>query len=69
MEPFFSDETATLYLADALKLLPKLPAKSVDVIFADPPYFLSNGGITCNGGKRSSVDKGDWDNAKAAVPA
>lgn len=63
IDAYFSDETATLYLADSLKLLPKLPAESVDVIFADPPYFLSNDGITCKSGKRSSVNKGDWDKA------
>lgn len=38
-----------------------MPAESVDLIFADPPYFLSNGGITCKGGKMVSVDKADWD--------
>jgi hypothetical protein len=31
------------------------------LIFADPPYFLSNGGITCHAGKMVKVDKGDWD--------
>ena len=31
------------------------------MIFADPPYFLSNDGITCQGGKMVSVNKGDWD--------
>ena len=32
-----------------------------DMIFADPPYFLSNGGRTCQSGKMVKVDKGDWD--------
>lgn len=36
----------------------------VDMIFADPPYFLSNGGITCKSGRMSCVDKGDWDRSK-----
>ena len=31
-----------------------------DMIFADPPYFLSNGGITCHAGKMVKVNKGDW---------
>lgn len=35
--------------------------KKFDMIFADPPYFLSNGGITCQSGKMVKVDKGDWD--------
>ena len=39
----------------------KLPKESFDMIFADPPYFLSNGGISISGGKVVSVNKGDWD--------
>ena len=35
-----------------------------DMIFADPPYFLSNGGITCQSGKMVKVDKGDWDESQ-----
>ena len=34
------------------------------MIFADPPYFLSNGGITCHAGKMVSVNKGKWDKSK-----
>lgn len=63
MRPYFKDENSKLYLADSLELLKNLPSESVDVIFADPPYFLSNGGITCKGGKAVSVNKGDWDKA------
>ena len=32
-----------------------------DMVFADPPYFLSNGGLTVENGKVVSVNKGDWD--------
>ncbi len=35
------------------------------LIFADPPYFLSNGGMTCQSGKRTKVDKGKWDKGRA----
>ena len=35
-----------------------------DMIFADPPYFLSNGGISCHAGKMVKVDKGDWDKSR-----
>lgn len=35
-----------------------------DLIFADPPYFLSNGGVTCQSGKLVSVNKGTWDNSR-----
>ncbi len=36
-----------------------------DMIFADPPYFLSSGGITCQNGKVACVDKGEWDRSQA----
>jgi site-specific DNA-methyltransferase (adenine-specific) len=38
--------------------------ESITTIFADPPYNLSNGGITCKGGKMVSVNKGEWDKSK-----
>jgi site-specific DNA-methyltransferase (adenine-specific) len=41
-----------------------LPKNSVDMIFADPPYFLSNNGMTCKSGKRVSVNKGKWDSSR-----
>src|SRR6266852_3930457 len=50
-----------IYQADCLELLPQIPESSVDLVFADPPYFLSNGGITCHAGKMVSVNKGAWD--------
>jgi site-specific DNA-methyltransferase (adenine-specific) len=61
--PYFEDKTKTfvLYKDDTLKLLPLIPDESIDMIFADPPYFLSNGGITCHAGKMVSVNKGKWD--------
>ena len=46
---------------DCLAALDQLPPHSVDVAFADPPYLLSNGGTTCQSGRRVSVDKGAWD--------
>lgn len=54
-------ENFTLYNDDCFKRLKKLAPKSVDMIFADPPYFLSNGGVSCNSGKQVSVDKAEWD--------
>ena len=46
---------------DSFKVLKQFKPKTFDMIFADPPYFLSNDGITCNAGKMVSVNKGDWD--------
>lgn len=50
----------TLLEGDCIKLLPQFKFK-FDMIFADPPYFLSNDGISIQSGKIVSVNKGDWD--------
>ena len=47
-----------IYHADCLDVLAAIPEGSVDLIFADPPYFLSNDGITCHAGRMVSVNKG-----------
>ncbi len=52
-----------LVQGNALDIMKRLPPKSIDLIFADPPYFLSGGGTTVKSGKRASVDKGEWDRA------
>lgn len=61
MYVFYQTENAQLLLGDTFELLQKLRPESVDVIFADPPYFLSNNGITCRSGKMVSVNKAAWD--------
>ena len=48
------------------KLVKKYPDGKFDMIFADPPYFLSNGGISCHAGKMVKVDKGKWDKSRGA---
>ncbi len=48
------------------KLIEKYPTGKFEMIFADPPYFLSNGGISCHAGKMVKVDKGDWDKSQGA---
>ena len=60
-KPYYKDENTILYQGDSNKLLKQLEPKSIDMIFADPPYFLSNGGVSCHSGKQVSVDKGEWD--------
>lgn len=51
----------TILQGDCMHRIAELPDGSVQTIFADPPYFLSNGGISCQSGKQVCVDKGDWD--------
>ena len=48
---YYEAEKSQLILGDIFKILVKMKRESVDMIFADPPYFLSNDGITCQGGK------------------
>ena len=61
IKPFYSDQSSMVILGNSFDLLRKIKAASIDMIFADPPYFLSNGGVTCHSGRQVSVDKGDWD--------
>jgi len=60
-KPYYEKPNLKLYQANCLDVLAQLPENSVDMIFADPPYFLSNGGFSLHAGKRVSVDKGQWD--------
>ena len=59
--PYFHKDNFVLYNADCLQILQQLPENSIDMIFADPPYNLSNGGFTCHAGRAVSVNKGTWD--------
>lgn len=60
-QPYYDKSRFKLYQADCLNILDELPENSVDMIFADPPYLLSNGGFTVHAGRRVSVNKGQWD--------
>lgn len=62
IKPFFKSEDKNFYLlkGDALELLPQFDHK-FDMVFADPPYFLSNNGLTIQNGQIVSVNKGNWD--------
>ena len=58
---YFEDSSFKLIENDTFKTLTNFEEKTFNMIFADPPYFLSSGGITCQSGKMLLVDKGDWD--------
>lgn len=64
--PFYvnKEENSALFNADCLNVMNSIPTDSVNMIFADPPYFLSNGGMSCHAGKRVCVNKGEWDKSK-----
>ncbi len=51
----------TILQGNCMERLQEIDDNSIDTIFADPPYFLSNGGISVHSGKPVCVDKGDWD--------
>ncbi|MCF6275665.1 MAG: site-specific DNA-methyltransferase [Robiginitomaculum sp.] len=54
----------TIAPGDCLEKMASWPEDSADLIFADPPYNLSNDGFTCKGGRMVRVNKGDWDVSK-----
>ena len=62
ISPYYKspDHAFNLLHGDTFELLPQFNFK-FDMIFADPPYFLSSGGISVQSGKVVCVDKGDWD--------
>src|SRR6266849_10840617 len=64
--PVFDDPKHHIKIlqGDCLEILAAIPESCVDLIFADPPYFLSNGGITCHAGRMVSVNKGSWDRSR-----
>ena len=61
IKPYYQKQKFKLYNSDCLKVLAEMKENSVDMIFADPPYFLSSGSFTCQNGKRVSVKKANWD--------
>ena len=64
--PYYQKDDFVLYQGNCLDILRDLPENSVDMIFADPPYNLSNGGFSVHSGKRVNVNKGKWDKSLGA---
>lgn len=58
-----SNQDFTLVQGNCIEALSQLNFQ-FDMIFADPPYFLSNGGFSVHSGKQVSVNKGDWDKSQ-----
>ena len=64
MKTYYTHRGVRIFNGDVVEVLNGLPDESIDLIFADPPYNLSNGGFTCHAGRRVSVHKGNWDKSK-----
>ena len=60
----FGEPGAIVYRVDCVELMSLMPAQSVDVVFADPPYRLSGSGVSVKSGRLVPVDKGEWDRSK-----
>ena len=65
MTPYYCSDNFTLYHGDCVDILKDI--KDVDMVFADPPYFLSNDGLSIQSGQVVSVNKGEWDKAEEPV--
>lgn len=63
--PYFKSQDKNFYLllGDTMEVFSDFDHK-FDMVFADPPYFLSNDGLTIKNGKVTSVNKGDWDKSE-----
>ena len=61
INPYYSSENSVIFNQDCLELLSHISENSIDMIFADPPYMLSNNGFTCQNGRMVNVNKGKWD--------
>ena len=64
MQNYFEKLNFKLINGNCLEILEQFSENTFDMIFADPPYHLSNGGFTCHAGKAVSVNKGQWDESK-----
>ena len=64
IEAYFLSENAAVFNNDCLEVLARIPENSINMIFADPPYMLSNDGFTCQNGRMVNVNKGKWDKSK-----
>lgn len=63
-KPYYNWPDFALYQSDCIDFMNLLPDECIDMIFADPPYNLSNDGFTCQSGKRANVNKGKWDKSE-----
>lgn len=65
MSPYHQSENFILYQGDSLSLINELEDNSIDVVFADPPYFLSSGRKMDIAGRKVAFEKGLWDRMRS----
>lgn len=65
MWPYYQSENFILYQGDSLSLIKELEDNSIDVVFADPPYFLSSGRKMDIAGRKVFFEKGSWDRIRS----
>ncbi len=53
-----------IFYQDSFEFMKNTPDASFDMIFADPPYMISNVGTSCQNGKLVSINKGKWDSCR-----
>jgi len=63
---YYKSNKFKLHLGNCIEALNEMDENSVDMIFADPPYNLSNDGFSIHSGKMVSVNKGKWDKSEGA---
>ena len=63
--PYFQDDSCVLYQGDCTQIMNEISDESVDVIFADPPYFLSSGRTMDIAGRTVNFEKGEWDRCRS----
>ncbi len=64
IKPAFMADDFLIYNEDNMKVMRHFPDNCIDMIFADPPYMLSNNGLTCQNGQLVNINKGTWDKSK-----
>ncbi len=66
LKPFYQNKakSISLYQGNCIDIMKQIDNETIDLIFADPPYNLSNGGFTCHAGRMVPVHKGDWDKSR-----
>lgn len=66
-QPYHISNDFSLYNDDSLSLIEQLEDNSIDMVFADPPYFLSSGRRMDIAGRNVHFEKGSWDRCRSTV--